>query len=149
MAGRKRKCPAAPEKITHYFVLVKDSDDGSVEMEFEEPTSPAGQSRTNSDCDDGTDSATISQSQAQSDYESSGGNIMDLGSIIKPFMTTLKDVCDAIDKLDNEQKYKPLTEHFKPTFSSGCNRSFQYRWLEKYAWLVYSKQLDGEFCKFL
>ena len=44
MAGRKRKCPAAPEKITHYFLPVKDSDDGNVEME-----SPAGQSRTNSD----------------------------------------------------------------------------------------------------
>ena len=88
------------------------------------------------------------QSQAQSDYESSGGNIMDLGCIIKPSMTTLKEVCDAIDKLDNGQKYKPLTEHFKPTFSSGCNRSFQYRRLEKYPWLVYSKQLDLEFCKF-
>ena len=67
--------------------------------------------------------------------ESSGGNIIDLGCIIKPSMTTLKEVCDAIDELDNGQKYKLLTEHFKPdasfsfpkTFSSGCNRSFQYR----------------------
>ena len=83
-------------------------------------------------------------------------NIMDLGCITKPSMTTLKEVCDAIDKLDNGQKYKLLAEHFKldasfsfpKTFSSGCNRSFQYRWLEKYPWLVYSKQLDGGFCKF-
>ena len=51
---------------------------------------------------------------------------------------------------------KLLTEHFKPdvssifpiTFSNGCNQSFQYRWLEKYPWLVYSKRLDGGFCKF-
>ena len=46
MAGRKRKCPAAPEKITHYFLPAKDSDDGNVEMECEDPASPAGQSRT-------------------------------------------------------------------------------------------------------
>ena len=52
MAGRKRKCPAAPEKITH-FLPVKDSDNGNVEMECEDPASPAGQSRTNSDGDSG------------------------------------------------------------------------------------------------
>ena len=98
-------------KRSHYFLPVKDSDDGNVEMECEDPVSPA---RTNSDGDDGTDSATMSQCQAQSDCESSGGNtcIIDLGCIIKPSMTTLKEVCDAIDKLDNGQKYKLLIEHF-------------------------------------
>ena len=103
------------------------------------------------DCDD------LSQSQAEchthSESECSGGGVLDLGCIIEPSMTT-KEICDAIDKMDNGQKYKVLMEHFKPdvsfnfpkTFNSGCNRSFQYRWLEKY-WLLYSKHLDG-FCKF-
>ena len=83
-------------------------------MECEDPVSPARLSRTNSDGNDGTDSATMSQCQAQSDCESSGGNtcIIDLDCIIKPSMTTLKEVCDAIGKLDNGQKYKLLTEHF-------------------------------------
>ena len=89
MAGRKRKCPAAPEKITHYFLPVKDSDDGNVEMECEDPASPLGQSRTVM--------AMMAQTQPQlvkvrlRVIESSGGNIMDLGCIIKP-MTTLKEV---------------------------------------------------------
>ena len=30
--------------------------------------------------------------------------------------------------------------------SYGCNRSFQHSWLAKYPWLVYSSELDGEFC---
>lgn len=28
------------------------------------------------------------------------------------------------------------------------NRSFQHKWLDKYPWLLYSKELDGGFCKF-
>ena len=79
----------------------------------------------------------------------------DLGCIIKSSMG-LADVCHAINELDNGQKYKLLREHNKPgtdfnspkTFRNGCYRSFQYRWLQKYPWLVYSKAVDGRFCKF-
>ena len=62
MAGRKRKGPALPEKITKYFQRMKDSDDGNTEMECEDPApeKEAGHSQLNldsHDCDD------LSQSQ--------------------------------------------------------------------------------------
>lgn len=49
-----------------------------------------------------------------------------------------------------------MTDHIAPSssfcfpkvFNNGCFRSFQYKWLEKYPWLVYSKVLNGGFCKF-
>ena len=42
---------------------------------------------------------------------------------------------------------KGLTQFAFPKVDrSGCNRSFQHRWLDKYPWLVYSKKLDGDYC---
>ena len=37
---------------------------------------------------------------------------------------------------------------FPKIFSDRCCRSFQLKWLDKYPWLIYSKELDGGFCKF-
>ena len=37
---------------------------------------------------------------------------------------------------------------FPRVFHCGCNRSFQYKRLEKYVCLVYSKAVDGGFCWF-
>ena len=78
----------------------------------------------------------------------------DLGSILKPDMNS-EEINGAIKSLSSRQKYKLLTDHFIPNhfcfpkvFNNGCNRSFQHSWLEKYPWLVYSKVLDGAFCKF-
>ena len=44
-----------------------------------------------------------------------------------------------------------LTGHFKPSqdysFPKSANgRSFQHRWLERFPWLVYSKQENGGIC---
>ena len=60
----------------------------------------------------------------------------------------------AIKSLTPGQKYHLLKHQFKPdatfvfptTEMSGFNRSFQYAWLKRFPWLVYSKSLDGGFC---
>ena len=65
-------------------------------------------------------------------------------------------VYDAVGALTSGQKYALLTSHQRPdpqfafpkVYHSGCMRSFQHKWLNKYPWLVYSKNLDGGFCKF-
>ena len=66
---------------------------------------------------------------------------------------TPSEVCCAVGALTPGEKYTLLTEHYKPShmfkvYHSGCNRSFQYKWLNRYSWLVYSKILDGGFCKY-
>ena len=69
---------------------------------------------------------------------------------------SVEEVVRSVRSLSVEQKYKLLTEHFvltsvfkfPKTFDSGCNRSFQVNWLKQYPWLVYSKALDGGFCKY-
>ena len=79
----------------------------------------------------------------------------DLGTIIKPGMSC-DEISNHILALSQGQKYKLLIDHFIPSkkykfpkkFDHGCNRSFQLKWLDKYSWLVYSKELDGGFCKF-
>ena len=79
----------------------------------------------------------------------------DIGLIIKEGMS-VEEVSHAVLALSLSQKYLLLTEHFKPDhqflfpkiYSNGCNRSFQLSWLEKYPWLVYSKEVDGGFCKY-
>ena len=79
----------------------------------------------------------------------------DLGLVIKESMTD-SEVSTSVAGVNAGQKYTLLTNHYRPgrnfmfpkTFSDGCCRSFQLRWLDKYPWLVYSKELDGGFCKF-
>ena len=69
---------------------------------------------------------------------------------------TSDEVSHAVGVLTPGEKYTLLTEHYKPSrmfkfpkvYHSGCNRSFQYNWLDKYQWLIYSKILDGGFCKY-
>ena len=49
------------------------------------------------------------------------------------------------------QKCTLLSQHHKVRgkfcvskgFDSGCYRSIQRKWLDKYPWLVYSKKVDG------
>ena len=65
---------------------------------------------------------------------------------------SIEEVTDAVSTQTNRSKYKLLEENYKPyidfIFQKTFNRSFQHRWLEEYPWLVYSKAVNGEFCKF-
>ena len=69
---------------------------------------------------------------------------------------TSEEVSRLIDNLTSGEKYTLLTEPYKPdhaykfptVYNSGCNRSFQYKWLDKYPWLIYSRILNGGFCKY-
>lgn len=69
------------------------------------------------------------------------------------------DHCDDVSKYISSQtqsqcaasRYNLLTSHFKPShdycFPKGVNgRSFQFRWLQMFPWLVYSKHENGGFC---
>ena len=79
----------------------------------------------------------------------------DIGSILSPSMSC-DEVSLVISQLTSAEKYTILTGHYRPNrsfkfpklYHSGCNRSFQYHWLDKYPWLIYSKILDGGFCKY-
>ena len=55
--------------------------------------------------------------------------------------------------LSADQKYDLLTKHFKPganysfpKSSITAGRSFQYRWITRFPWLVYSVKENGGFC---
>ena len=54
--------------------------------------------------------------------------------------------------LSADSRYNLLKNHFKPGVnysfpkSISTGRSFQYRWLTQFPWLVYSKQVNGGFC---
>ena len=69
---------------------------------------------------------------------------------------SVEEVSHAVSALTPGEKYILLTKHFKPdrrflfpkVYSNGCNRSFQFSWLDKYPWLVYSKEADSGFCKY-
>ena len=80
---------------------------------------------------------------------------LDKGILIKPNMSSV-EISSVISSLSPGEKYNMVLYHFVPSpsftfpkvFDCGCNRSFQATWLEKYPWLVYSKVLDGGFCKY-
>lgn len=62
-----------------------------------------------------------------------------------------EDVANAGTNMSDAGKYQLLISHFKPgpdyRFPRGVHgRSFQYRWLQVFPWLVYSKQANGGFC---
>ena len=79
--------------------------------------------------------------------------IDDIEKLIKANMD-VSEIESAIKSLTPGQKYHLLKHYFKPdatfvfptTEMSGFNRSFQYAWLKRFPWLVYSKSLDGGFC---
>ena len=83
------------------------------------------------------------------------GQLNDRGSVIKLGMSA-DESARAVNVLSNGEKCKLLTDHFQPSanfpfpkvFSNGCNRQFQHKWLSRYPWLVYNKDLNGGFCKF-
>ena len=74
---------------------------------------------------------------------SSGGvgsdSLNDIGCVLKPTMS-VETVTHTVRSLTARQKYCLLTEHFVPTcsfsfpktFDSGCNRSFQVKWLKQF-----------------
>ena len=78
------------------------------------------------------------------------GNVNDIGVIIKELMTDSGVSTDVLG-LTAGQKYTLLSQHYKPgpnfvfpkVVDSGCYRSFQGKWLDKYPWFVYSKEVDG------
>jgi len=82
-------------------------------------------------------------------------NIIDLGLVIRGLMME-SEVSRAVLGFTASQKYTLLTKHYRPgrnyvlpmNFSNGCCRSFWLKLLDEYPWLVYSKELDGGFCKF-
>ena len=151
MAGRKRSSDVPPTaKIKKYFCS-QDPSSGSYIAVFDssterpEESESAGSAPSYESVAGGSNSTCESQSEA----------VHDLGHIIKSSMDST-EVCRAVSKLTDGQRYKLLKEHYRPgtdfkfpkTSSNGCYRSFQYRWLEKHPWLVYSKEADGGFCKF-
>jgi hypothetical protein len=77
----------------------------------------------------------------------------DIGLIVNSTMTA-EQVANAIGKLSAEVRFNLLKRHSVPDrkfeFPSeregGCNRSFQWSWLEQHLWLVYSTALNGAFC---
>ena len=53
--------------------------------------------------------------------------------------------------VSDHERYQLMTSHFTPDASfkfpkSSSGHSFQYRWLQRYPWLAYSKNEDGGFC---
>lgn len=153
MAGRKRSSDVPPAaKITKYFCSELESTAGGSGSQTESEVSlPQLENGTSSSA---SSSATSSNTGTDS-CESHSESINDLGYIIKSSMG-VPEVCRAVSELTDGQRYKLLKEHYRPradfrfprTFSNGCYRSFQYKWLEKYPWLVYSKVVNGGFCKF-
>ena len=67
-------------------------------------------------------------------------------------LTLCDDVASYIGaSIPADSKYQLLTNHFKPGVDykfpkSVSGRAFQYRWLQLYPWLVYSKQENGGYC---
>ena len=148
MAGRKRSSDVPlTAKITKYFC--SEDPSGSYNAVFDSSTETERPEESES-----AESTPSSESVA-STCESQSEAVYDLGQIIKSSMDST-EICRAVSKLTDGQRYKFLKEHYRPgtdfkfpkTFSNGCYRSFQYRWLEKHPWLVYRKEADGGFCKF-
>ena len=92
--------------------------------------------------DDQLQATKINQTNGD-DSTSRGDLIYDVGS----FYTT-------VDGLSDNQKYDIVKNVWKPppNFAfptkviSGKNRKFNYSWLDRFPWLVYSRCLDGAFC---
>ena len=150
MAFRKRQEQERDSEacITKYFRVNSPVDDtasdnvsGSEVSHSEAAPVSAPSSRASED--------TIAQST------DSDGIVNDIGQVIKESMTD-SEVSAVVSGLNAGQKYTLLTNYYRPdrnyifpkTYSDGCCRSFQLKWLDKYPWLVYSKELDGGFCKF-
>lgn len=78
----------------------------------------------------------------------------DIGSVLKD-VKTHKEAETAIRLLPAGEKYALFRHHrtpsdtceFPSTFTGGCNRSFQRRWLDEHPWMVYSEVAEGAFCK--
>ena len=89
-----------------------------------------------SDCESG-----VSQSASCSQDTDVARTYIDIGCT----SMSAEEIDIKVKSLSREQKYKLLVNHFVPgtnfrfpkVFSAGCKRSFLFRWLDKYPWLVY------------
>ena len=57
----------------------------------------------------------------------------------------------SISKFSDDKKHQMLTNVWKPgpTYcfpSNSSGRKFQYKWFDRFPWLVYSRELDGACC---
>lgn len=81
------------------------------------------------------------------------------GPLVPPAICGLKDICYYADKairpsLTDQVKYDLLTKHFRPCSEyqflprqeHGKQRRFQFGWLKRFPWLVYSVEANGGFC---
>ena len=125
MAGCKREGSVIPPTITKYFCPLEETRHTKIdsEMAMQLSENEAGPSGIIDD-----------PKTRESEPGSTRMSVLDdLGFVIKPSMTN-EEVCDAISKLENGQKYKLLKDHYKQsvdfnfpkTYNSGCNRAFQY-----------------------
>ena len=70
-------------------------------------------------------------------------NSIDIGNLL-----------DGLKDIDDENRFRILTNHFQPessfefpsTFKHRCNRSLNLKWRNKYQCLSYSKALDAVLC---
>ena len=95
-------------------------------------------------------SGTTVQEDASSDEESTGPPVAKRLAIATPDCTEIASFVDCTH-LTAERKYNLVSNHFKPSVDfafprSSSGRTFQYRWLTQFPWLVYSKQENGGFC---
>lgn len=80
--------------------------------------------------------------------------VNDIGSVLEG-VKTHEEAETAIRLLPSGEKYALFRHHrtpsdtyeFPSTFTGGCNRSFQKRWLHEHPWMVYSEVAEGAFCK--
>ena len=155
---RKRK-KAADYHITKFFRVVtpttetssgrtglRNPSDGHVsDSDSESDSEPEDQNTGGGDADAGPNEV-----EQPPGIQPDSDSVNDLGLILRGAMTD-NEVSRAILALTPGQKYTLLTDHFKPSqsfifpilYSNGCHRSFQQKWLDKYPWLVYSKEVDG------
>ena len=79
--------------------------------------------------------------------------ILDFGNVIKALMAP-QEVEVAIGAMTSGEKYKYLTNNFKPSEDylfptvhiNGCNHQVRVAWQNTYPWFVHSLELDGGFC---
>lgn len=77
-----------------------------------------------------------------------------LDSLSQPY--DIGSIAELVARLTREEKfqalnnlYKPSSRYVFPQHTEGLGnhkRSFQYKWLNEYAWLTYSKEKDGGYC---
>ena len=155
MSFRKRKREREGASISKYFRVSNSSDSCEISGQHTECSDESGETHDGVERDSSSETGHAELSVPLPVINEHMNCMNDLGLIIGEAVTD-SEVSRAVLGLTSGQKYTLLTSHYRPernfvfpkTFSDGCGRSFQEKWLDKYPWLVYSKHLDGGFCKF-